>query len=1450
MTASKGAQSPLEKHGKNDSSPKQYLTASEIGVYYTNHCRKYLWLTSAKKALKKDSQSVKVEPSALSQARFNRGYKWEDVLRKELTDQDLILHGSDELITVEQLVKLAVDDQRSHFYIVDVAIQSPDFDRWWSGQGCQPRFGVFKPDFIEIWKTRNEKDPTIHLRWRIIDAKASRKIKISHQMQIGFYWLALKYLLEDFAGSQDLPMVINEADPLGAVWFKSSSLEATFSGGLFSLVILRPLLEQFLFRQLPLVLDTPLKDVPWRFKSVCASCDYVTRCRDETVADKRADLIPNLIAGEHSLIQEVLAYTRKESGISECEIEDLDRLVRGDDRDDVSVYKLRSKYPESGRRFEELVQFREGAVTLGGYRKGGQSSVIEAALNRSVTVKGKPCLIFPASEDVGVYFLLAQDPESGQLFGFSILVKYHAKQSLEQVSHMSEDLIDLEETANIFIQETAKVLRTLQEMQFSNDDMLRVQFYVFSEAEQQLLANLLVARACEASELADDLRVCIGALLDQTSVLRTTVQPQLLASNVIFRPTTKLRVGELRNYIRAFGGDTADLTGTKPVLLERLKGILMTRNRSQFSNGTARLLPRLCIIHLAIKTQLAIPEPGFYGLDEAAKWLLNTKSSRKDASEGKEHWLESLYTSWRLKDFSGAREVLEGYAGKLPLLVDGIRRRIAQYCRTNGLTQDQLLPNAANNLSIVYIETVQDKNLRRLMFMRQYELWVNTQKLITDRLNNAKCALLEFDPAARGKDPVFLVHSGLTHLNPPTVDPTSTKSSFAMYTWILVREWSNADYFFDDLDCCDTYYMKLPTGGPQSANLAFAEVDDVWAQEGGPTRVRLLLKRSQGFPLQGRFWLKPRLVDFNVKKIVKTLIELDECSHTSVDRPLFLRMLDNINDVGTLIPRGLDATLKQEKRLETLYREIAALQPGKSEMLKFTRSQRKAFTAILSRSVTLLWGPPGHGKTHTLALSALRLIELAGRDENVDTFRVMMVAYTNTAIQNFIRKVTDLIAVLKSIEGLENSSWLKQIEVVSLSSSNCDVNATIKTPYSITAGTVWSFWKCLDSTPAMGEHFDALLIDEGSQMPVADAAIAIKAVSSGRSKFKRIIVAGDHLQLAPVFHGIYPREPPPGELPLFGSILDCLMQGRSPEDVLQSKSLEKSQSLQGSQLSLKQDAQLGPLTTMLSENFRMLPALCEFTNTIYRSGGLFEPQRQDVGISWKALPKSLQHIFGTRNPMITLQLEPTSVNGSIDMLPLEEHLRCEARVVSELVQELLQATDGRIFVITPHRIQRSMIKAILPDDLDLSRVRVDTVERMQGDEADIVMTCFGFTSHASRFESELDFIFHRNRLNVALSRARSLCVLIASERLVNNPPEAVLETRERREAFAHLRTFVDRSQLVPWKVDMGISDIAASPSLHSLSSLEYGAVVPDPATMDVLAKMMDNLDMDSKGRRV
>ena len=179
----------------------------------------------------------------------------------------------------------------------------------------------------------------------------------------------------------------------------------------------------------------------------------------------------------------------------------------------------------------------------------------------------------------------------------------------------------------------------------------------------------------------------------------------------------------------------------------------------------------------------------------------------------------------------------------------------------------------------------------------------------------------------------------------------------------------------------------------------------------------------------------------------------------------------------------------------------------------------------------------------------------------------------------------------------------------------------------------------------------------------------------------------------------------------------------------------------------------------------------------------------------------LLNIVEHERHLVLVRLKLTGSRKDVaDLLPIEQHLANEARIVFSLFTAIRKLfPDDSVFIVCPHRAQRSFIKAKLAG---ASNVKTDTVERMQGDQAQIVIVCFGFTSQ-NQVKNELDFVFNKNRLNVAVSRAQKLCIVLASE-FVLWPPMEVMASEGRRDALNYVKRFEGepRTLKVDWRLQV------------------------------------------------
>lgn len=103
-------------------------------------------------------------------------------------------------------------------------------------------------------------------------------------------------------------------------------------------------------------------------------------------------------------------------------------------------------------------------------------------------------------------------------------------------------------------------------------------------------------------------------------------------------------------------------------------------------------------------------------------------------------------------------------------------------------------------------------------------------------------------------------------------------------------------------------------------------------------------------------------------------------------------------------------------------------------------------------------------------------------------------------------------------------------------------------------------------------------------------------------------------------------------------------------------------------------------------------------------------------------------------------------------------LQTEARVVATVVKAHLRyridvsRPKPYAMIVTPHHRQRNAVQSLLKQQVTDGLVIIDTVEKMQGLECELVIACFTFLRAES--EQALDFLLDFRRWNVAVSRAR------------------------------------------------------------------------------------------------
>lgn len=393
--------------------------------------------------------------------------------------------------------------------------------------------------------------------------------------------------------------------------------------------------------------------------------------------------------------------------------------------------------------------------------------------------------------------------------------------------------------------------------------------------------------------------------------------------------------------------------------------------------------------------------------------------------------------------------------------------------------------------------------------------------------------------------------------------------------------------------------------------------------------------------------------------------------------------------------------------------DIKGVQPG-TPIINGHDPLAQTIQAIsnLNASYLFIQGPPGSGKTYTGSHVIAALLQ-AGK-------RVAVSANSHKVINNLLDAVDRcMTASGASYTGMKKITTEDQgVDSAFIVNVN-DSKIIEKNPAQLVAGTAW-----LLARPGLQGAFDYLFLDEAGQVSLANMVAMSQCA-------KNIVLLGDQMQLGQPIQGSHPGRS--GE-----SVLDYLLDG---------------------------GATIAPERGIfLEKTYRMHPDVCRFISEAFYDSRL----QSDISTHSQTLI-----LDNNAHPA----LKPTG----IVYLPVT-HNGCsqrseeEAAVVNELVRSLLtqryrdktgaviRLTLNNILVVAPYNMQVNLLKRTLP-----AGARVGTVDKFQGQEAEVVIVSMT-TSSQEYMPRFMDFLFSKNRLNVALSRARCLSIALASDDLLNIVP--------------------------------------------------------------------------------
>ncbi len=360
--------------------------------------------------------------------------------------------------------------------------------------------------------------------------------------------------------------------------------------------------------------------------------------------------------------------------------------------------------------------------------------------------------------------------------------------------------------------------------------------------------------------------------------------------------------------------------------------------------------------------------------------------------------------------------------------------------------------------------------------------------------------------------------------------------------------------------------------------------------------------------------------------------------------------------------------------------------------------------AYATNLLHLIQGPPGTGKTLMLAFLAKLLAD--------DGQRVLVTALTHRAIHNALNKIPQVdesIPVCK----IGEDRHISDLKVPNFKSFAESQFGDLKDGY-IVGATPFS----LQTFRLSNVEFDVVLFDEASQVTIP---LAIMGMLAGN----KYIFIGDENQLPPVT--------------IFS------------DDQLAQESIFSLLSGNGNE-------------TMLNITYRLNDELAEWPNQMFY-GNLLKPSDGAAKRRLALTNKSTKWDFA---------LDPVSPLVFLDLCHTNTTVRShtEAEIITELLIVLLEhkIPPEEIGVVVPYRAQsrliRSLLRRTIHDEEIWTKIIVDTVERMQGQEKEVVLV--SFTTASPAFAAQMaDFLLQPQRLNVAVTRPRTKLILVGSHHILD-----------------------------------------------------------------------------------
>jgi len=360
----------------------------------------------------------------------------------------------------------------------------------------------------------------------------------------------------------------------------------------------------------------------------------------------------------------------------------------------------------------------------------------------------------------------------------------------------------------------------------------------------------------------------------------------------------------------------------------------------------------------------------------------------------------------------------------------------------------------------------------------------------------------------------------------------------------------------------------------------------------------------------------------------------------------------------------------------------------------------------LDSSYLAVHGPPGTGKTFTSAQVIATLV-------NAHAWRIGVVAQSHAVVENLfgdvIRAGVDSARVAKKLNTV-NAGWTEI--------TNPEFAGFIaQHDGCVVGGTAWDF---ANDNRITAQSLDLLVVEEAGQFSLANTIAVSRAA-------RNLLLLGDPQQLPQVSQGTHPE-------PVDASALGWLVDGHNTLPPERGYFLDRS--------------------------YRMHPEVCRAVSRLSYDGRLHSHEsltaaRRLDGVAAGVRMLAVDHDGNTTESPEEAAAIVAEIRALLGTRWTDEH---GARAL----------TQRNILVVTPYNAQVVLLRRRL-NAAGLTDVRAGTVDKFQGQQAPVVFISMTASS-IDDVPRGIAFLLNRNRLNVAVSRAQYLAVIVRSTQLTDYQP--------------------------------------------------------------------------------